>query len=62
MPSQRHPVYNAVLVNEQTRCAISEERRKSEVQAKGKCVAKMLDLVYILTLLQIHQGTSRACK
>ena len=62
MPSQRRPVYNAVLASEQIRCAISEERRKSEVQAKGECVAKMLDLVYILTLLQIYQGISRACK
>lgn len=51
MPSQKPLVYNAVLVNEQTRCAILEERRKSEVQAKGKCLAKVLDLVHILTLL-----------
>ena len=36
MPSQRHLVYNAVPANEQTKCAISEERHKSEVLAKGE--------------------------
>ena len=62
MPSQRHLVYNAVLVNEQTRCAISDERPKSEVQAKGTCIAKILDSVHILIFLQIHQGVSRTCE
>ena len=35
MPSRRHLVYSAVPANEQTRFATSEERRKSEAQAKG---------------------------
>lgn len=51
MPSQRHLVYSVVLVNEQTRCAISDARLKSEVQAKGKYIAKTLDLVHIFTFL-----------
>ena len=34
-PSLRPPVFSAVPVNEQTRSAISEERHKREVQAKG---------------------------
>ena len=36
MPSRRHRAYSAVLANEQIRCAISEERPKSEAQVKGK--------------------------
>lgn len=40
MPSRRHPVYSAVPANEQTRCAISEERHKSVVQAKGKSIPR----------------------
>ncbi len=38
MPNPRHLVYSAVPANERTRCAISEERHKSEAQAKGKWI------------------------
>ena len=40
MLSRRPLGYSAVLANEQTRCAISEERHKSEVQAKGEWIPR----------------------
>ena len=39
-PSLRPLVSSAVPVNEQTRCAILEERHKREVQAKGTWIPK----------------------
>lgn len=57
MPSQRPPVYSAVPANEQIRCAISEERHKSEDQAKGVWIPGYAGLqAYTNTFV----GTSRS--
>ena len=40
MPSRRDLAYSAVPANEQTRCAISEGRHKSEAQAKGELITR----------------------